>query len=189
MIGARVSPITKRNPEVTNDAHASPEPRLRVEPATADHLRALIAGPEQFRDAFGLTVVDGYLDFPEALGHSLNAIVNDGIDPAWGTHLYIHSADRALIGLGGFKGPVVDGTVEIGYGIAPEYRGAGYATEAARVLVERAQAAGVTTVTARTLAEPNASTRVLGRLGFTRTDTIEDPDDGPIWRWELPVRA
>jgi RimJ/RimL family protein N-acetyltransferase len=51
-------------------------------------------------------------------------------------------------------------------------------------MIERARAAGVTTVIAHTLAEPNASTRVLANLGFEHTQTIEDPEDGTIWRWE-----
>jgi RimJ/RimL family protein N-acetyltransferase len=160
------------------------DPRLRIEPATADRLRALITGPDAFRDAYGISVVDGYLEFPEALTASLGWIVDDGMDPAWATQLFVHDADNALIGLGGYKGPPTDGIVEIGYGVAPAYRGAGYATEAARLLVERARAAGVTTVIAHTLAEPNASTRVLERLGFVLAETIDDPDDGPIWRWE-----
>jgi len=171
-----------------NATTSTPPPRLLVEPATAEHLRALIAGPDAFRDAFGLDVVDGYLEFPEALTSSLSWVVEAGVDPKWGSHLFIQPDDRAVIGMGGYKGPPSDGTVEIGYGIAPDYRGAGYASEAARQLIERARATGVTTVLAHTLAEPNASTRVLGRLGFTKTETIEDPEDGPIWRWELPIR-
>jgi ribosomal-protein-alanine N-acetyltransferase len=170
-----------------NDERPATRQRLHIEPATADHLRALIAGAEAFRDAYGLTVVDGYLEFPEALQSSLTWIREDGVAPAWGTHLFIHADDQALIGLGGYKGPPSDGVVEIGYGIAPAYRGAGYATEAARVLIERARNAGVTKVIAHTLAEPNASTRVLGHHGFTRTATVEDPEVGTTWRWEKPL--
>ena len=42
---------------------------------------------------------------------------------------------------------------------------------------------------AHTLAQPSASTHVLERLGFTRTAEINDPDDGPIWHWQLPLRG
>jgi len=41
-------------------------------------------------------------------------------------------------------------------------------------------------VLARTLAEANPSTGVLTGLGFTRTTEL-DSEDGPIWRWELPL--
>jgi RimJ/RimL family protein N-acetyltransferase len=159
---------------------------LRIEPATAEQLSALIAGTDRFVGKYGITVVDGYLEFPEALTVSLDGI-QAGLDERWATHLFIHTEDRALIGLGGYKGPPTDGVVEIGYGIAPAYRGRGYATEAARVFVDRARSAGVTTVIAHTLAEPNASTRVLGHLGFTRTGTVDDPENGAIWRWEKPL--
>ncbi|ULE35579.1 N-acetyltransferase [Mycobacterium sp. IDR2000157661] len=46
---------------------------------------------------------------------------------------------------------------------------------------------GVRTVIANTLARDNPSTGVLRRLGFTRTHELVDPEDGPIWRWELPL--
>jgi len=160
-------------------------PAIAAEPATAEQLRALIDGPDRFREAFGLTVVDGYLEFPDALPFSLRWLEEDGVAPEWASYLFIHIEDRAVIGMGGYKGPPADGIVEIGYGIAPAYRRAGYAAAAARALIERAHAVGVTTVIAHTLAEPNPSTRVLGKLGFVQTDTIEDPEDGPIWRWEL----
>ena len=104
--------------------------------------------------------------------------LDGGADPAWNTYLFVHVADRALLGLGGFKGPPADGTVEIGYGIAPEYRHQGYATEGAELLIEIARAAGVTTVIAHTLPEPNFSTRVLAQLGFTQTSTDARPGRG-----------
>ena len=36
-----------------------------------------------------------------------------------------------------------------------------------------------------TLAELNASTTVLQRCGMTKVGELVDPDDGPIWRWEV----
>jgi RimJ/RimL family protein N-acetyltransferase len=35
-----------------------------------------------------------------------------------------------------------------------------------------------------------ASQRVLERAGFLRRpDQVVDPEDGPLWRWELALRA
>jgi ribosomal-protein-alanine N-acetyltransferase len=80
--------------------------------------------------------------------------------------------------------------VEIAYGIVPEFQGRGYATEVARALVTYAIESGlVRTVRAHTLASPNASTRVLKKCGFTFTGEVIEPDDGLVWRWELPVPA
>jgi len=64
----------------------------------------------------------------------------------------------------------------------------GIATAVVRELVERARRAGLRVVTAHTLAEENASTKVLQRCGFTRTAELIDPDEGPVWRWELQIR-
>ena len=39
-------------------------------------------------------------------------------------------------------------------------------------------------VIAHALAEVNPSTCVLGKTGFVRTSTQDDPDLGGVWRWE-----
>lgn len=55
-------------------------------------------------------------------------------------------------------------------------------------MVERARSAGVRVVLARTLAEPNPSTSVLAKCGFTRVGSVVDADLGvEVWRWELPT--
>lgn len=83
-----------------------------------------------------------------------------------------------------FKGPPVEGVVEIAYAIAPEHEGNGYATEAAEALTNFAFAQGVATVRAHTLPTPNASTRVLTKCAFLHVGDVVDPEDGPVWRWE-----
>jgi RimJ/RimL family protein N-acetyltransferase len=164
-----------------------PGAAVTVEVATPAHLRLLLGDVPGFESAYGLRVVPGYLEFDGALAHALAAL-EEGMPPQWATHLFIHAADRALIGIGGYTGPPDDGTVEIGYCLAPAYRGRGLATAAAAELVARARAAGVRSVQAHTLAVPNPSTGVLTALGFTRTAEI-DSEEGPLWRWELPLRA
>jgi [ribosomal protein S5]-alanine N-acetyltransferase len=158
---------------------------LTVEAATPAHLRLLLDDVPGFEKSYDLRVVPGYLEFDGALASSLDAL-EAGVPAQWWTHLFIHTADRALIGLGGYTGPPENGAVEIGYGIAPAYRGRGLATAAAAELIARAGAAGVHTVQAHTLAHGNPSTGVLTTLGFTRTAEI-DSEDGPIWRWELQL--
>jgi RimJ/RimL family protein N-acetyltransferase len=160
--------------------------RVELVPTTADHVRALIAGDDAFTARFGLGVSPGYLEFDGVLERFLEAL-DAGADPTWHSQLIVERNDRTLIGLGGFKGPPTDGRVEIGYGISPAYRHRGYATEAARLMVETARVAGVTTVVAHTRPEPSFSTQLLTTLGFTQTATVDDPDDGPVWRWELPL--
>jgi RimJ/RimL family protein N-acetyltransferase len=159
---------------------------LHVEPATVAHLELLDAGDDAFRAEFGWSVTDGYVEFPGVIEHAL-ATLRSGADPRWATYLIVHDTDAALIGIGGFKGAPVDGTVEIGYAIAPVYRKQGHATSAARAFVEIARADGVRTVVAHTLPEHNASTKVLTRCGFDHVGDAVDPDEGPVWRWDLAL--
>jgi hypothetical protein len=41
-------------------------------------------------------------------------------------------------------------------------------------------------VFAHTLVAESASASVLARCGFARVAEPIDPDEGPVWRWELP---
>lgn len=109
-------------------------------------------------------------------------------EPSPWTHGFtiLERRTNADVGSCAFKGPPdADGMVEIAYGIAPEYRGRGYAKEAARGLVEYARHAGVRVVRAHTLPENAASIRVLASCGFARIGEVIDPEDGLVVRWEL----
>ena len=126
------------------------------------------------------------------------------ISPAWlnlvasatGPDPWIHGfrivrkSDGQKVGSCGFKGPPTsDRIVEIAYGIDPEFQGRGYATAVAQAQTDYAFATGqVRLVCAHTSPEPNASTRVLTKCGFTHIGQVIDPDDGPVWRWEKHLR-
>jgi RimJ/RimL family protein N-acetyltransferase len=157
--------------------------RLTILPAAPEHLQSLVKGETTFTKLYD-RVAEGYIEFPGAL----EAILEELQTPdAWGTYLFIHREDRTLIGIGGYKGsPDEQGTVEIGYGIARDYRGKGYATEAAQALIGNAfNDQRVAVVIAHTLAETNASGTVLTKCGMRMTAELIDPEDGKIWRWEL----
>lgn len=148
-------------------------------------LEALVEGDAVFTERFGVPVVDGWVGFPEAVPFTLQS-VRDQPDQTWGTHLFF-ADDGALVGFGGWKGAPTDGTAELGYAVAPDRQGRGIATAVVGELVARGRAAGLATVVAHTLAEENASTAVLAKTGFTRVAEVDDPDDGPLWRWERPL--
>ena len=94
--------------------------------------------------------------------------------------------DGLHVGLGSFKGPPVDGIVEIAYAIAPKYQGKGYATAAARALAAHAFESGeVRTVRGHALPDGAASQRVLIKSGFSKVGEVVEPDDGLVWRFEL----
>ena len=98
----------------------------------------------------------------------------------------VHRASATRIGSSGYKGPPdSDGIVEISYGIDPDHRGKGYATEAAEALVSYALAdPRVRVVRAHTFEKANASTRVLTKCGFGYIGEVIEPEDGLVWRWE-----
>ena len=92
----------------------------------------------------------------------------------------IEGESKTVVGDIGFLGaPGADGSVEIGYSVIPDRRGRGYATEAARALVDWAlRQPEVTTVVAGCDNDNVPSIRTLERLGFVRTGEA----DGQV-RW------
>jgi ribosomal-protein-alanine N-acetyltransferase len=94
----------------------------------------------------------------------------------------IERETETVVGDIGFIGPPgVDATVEIGYSVIPDRRRRGYATEAARALVDWVlREPGVREVVAGCDNENVPSIRMLERLGFARTGET----NGQI-RWRL----
>src|SRR4051812_49965093 len=95
---------------------------IEVVPLPTEQAVTLLTEPDAFADRFGLTLVDGYLAFPEALEPTVTAL-EGGVDPAWFAHLVVEGTE--VVGLGGFTGPPTDGEGEIGYSVAPSRRGGG----------------------------------------------------------------
>lgn len=170
----------------------SVDPHIRLVPASVLLLNALNEDRAVFGELIGSPVPDGWPQFPEAIGFALERLrgVPDGNRP-WSMQLFIDDETDHLIGSGGFAAPPVERTVEIGYEVAPEFRGRGFGTAAARALVEHAVASGeVDHVIAHTLPESNPSTHVLVSLGFRKVAEQTDPEVGPVWEWSWDrVRA
>jgi RimJ/RimL family protein N-acetyltransferase len=103
----------------------------------------------------------------------------------------VHEHSGDAIGSCGFKAPPdTDGVVEIAYGLAPAHHSKGYATEAAAALVRFALAdPRVTVIRAHTVDDANASARVLVKCGFHPRGRVIDPEDGPVFRWEIECRT
>lgn len=168
-------------------------PHLTLLPYSPDQLLALIEQPERFEELAGFPVADGLRGLlrsddvsPDWLA-GLRASRGQAPNPWVYGFAVVHRDARIVIGNAGFKGPPDEaGMVEIAYGIAPEFQGRGFATEAAAALVRFAFASGlVRLIRAHTLPEHNASTRVLAKCGFHLVGEVVDPEDGPVWRWDL----
>lgn len=168
-------------------------PRVRLLAATEALLTALKGNRALFSELVGSPVPDGWPEFPEAIDFTLQHLrTASEADRSWSMQFFIDQATGRLLGSGGFAAPPAERTVEIGYEIAPEFRGRGFGTAAARALVEHAVASGeVDHVRAHTLPGPNPSTGVLVSLGFAHIDEHEDPEVGPVWewRWSRPLDA
>jgi ribosomal-protein-alanine N-acetyltransferase len=164
--------------------------RLRLIPCTREHLEILLSSEEQLAAHLGVSLADNWLIFPESIPYSLKMIDDNQRALVWGMHLVIHNAENKLIGCCGYKGaPNAAGMVEFGYSIAPSYENQGLATETARALITKAFADdSVRMVDAHTLAEWNASTKILQKCGLTKLGEVHDPEDGDIWHWRL-IRA
>jgi RimJ/RimL family protein N-acetyltransferase len=97
--------------------------------------------------------------------------------------------DDEVVGLCGHHGPPANGTIEIGYNVAPARQRLGYATRAIALLIEdAADREGIETVFAHTAPDNIASQRVLERNGFhSLGERISDGER--VIRWSRPARS
>ena len=165
---------------------------LRLIPCELEHFEAILTDQKQLERMLGVTVFDNWFDFPgvagiEAIRFSYEYLKANPDTLGWWTYLIVHVKDNVLIGQCGYKGEADEsGMVEIGYAIVQAYRRQGLATEAARGLIDHAfMHTRVKKVDAHTLAERNASVRVLEKAGMNFMEAVEDPDVGEIWYWSL----
>ncbi len=165
--------------------------RVEVVACDADHLAAALDQPASLAQRLAATMPEGLIDgeFRASFLFAREELLRRPEIFGWWTALFVLDEPRTVCGMGGFRGPPdAEGMVEIGYSVAPALRGRGLATAAARELLRIALAdERVRWVRAQTLAQPNASTRVLEKLGFTRVAELVDPSEhpDPIWRWRL----
>jgi RimJ/RimL family protein N-acetyltransferase len=164
---------------------------LQLIPYAPQHLLALYEGLDAFERCSGYRAAKGLAELYSSGAErpEWRARLETATEPdpwTWGFALVL-AGSGTVIGSAGFVGPPgAEGAVELAYGLAAEYRGKGYATEAAKALVGFAFASGqVRTVRAHTLPLTNSSTSVLTKCGFRRVEDIVDPVDGLVWRWEL----
>jgi ribosomal-protein-alanine N-acetyltransferase len=157
---------------------------VRLVPATIALLSAYLREPDEMAVLLATPLPEGWPEFPEAFPNTLKMLREHPEHAQWWMYLFLDSESGTLVGSGGFAGEPVDGTVEIGYEIAPAYRRRGYGSAAARALVEKALASGqVRSVIAHTLASDERSAGVLRRNNFVEIGRVSHPDDGDLVRW------
>lgn len=101
---------------------------------------------------------------------------------------YFVEQDGDLVGSAGFKGPPVNGIVELAYGTDEEYRNKGIGTKICKLMVDLSlKTDPLIKITARTFSAHNYSTRILQRNGFVCIGTVNDPEDGEVWEWLFSI--
>ena len=159
-------------------------------PATAELVRAALDGTgalgSGLRASVPPTWPPEYLD-TAAFQFTLERLQEGPGQEGWWLYFVVlpgAAGGRALIGSAGYKGPPsADGTVEVGYGIVSDHRRRGYATEAARGLIDHAfSLPAVRRVIAETLPDLIPSIGVLRRCGFRPAG---DAAEGSVLRFEI----
>ncbi len=167
--------------------------RLDLVAATLAHVEAELAAPERLADLLSAQVPPSWPpgEYDRSAMEFFRGRLREGgpgVEGWYGWYAVRRAAPgspAALVGAGGFLGPPSEeGVAELGYSVAPEHRGRGYATEMARALMRRALGApGVRRVIAHTSRSNPASIVVLERCGFRAA--AEDAATGRV-RFETP---
>jgi [ribosomal protein S5]-alanine N-acetyltransferase len=163
-------------------------PRLWLVNCDRELLRQLFQGDEALAAYLDVHVPEKWTEFGEpAFRWTDNALAKQPEAQPWYSYLSVLKAENKLIGSCGFTGPAREGRVEIGYEIAEIHRGQGLATEVVQALVRFAFSfPHMAAVRAHTLPEKNASNTILQKVGFTYIGDATDPEEGTVWRWEMP---
>ncbi|MES2881687.1 MAG: GNAT family protein [Bacteroidota bacterium] len=118
----------------------------------------------------------------ETIHQTIDFYKKVGFVPPWIG--YYAEEDGTLVAAAGFKGPPVNGTIEIAYGTFEEYQQQGFGTKVCKQLVDLSLTTDPSIqITARTLPEENPSTRILRKNNFELMGTVNDPEDGDVWEW------
>lgn len=144
--------------------------RLNIEIASDEEMHKLVEEQvdEEMKAAYG-EMLEGCLNHPD--------------QREWYAVWFIRLKSGETVGDYCFKGLLPDGSVEIGYGLLPEYWGKGYATEAVIAAVDWARKQpGVRQIEAETDPDNAASQRVLEKAGFIPNGI--NGEEGPRFVWD-----
>src|SRR5688500_15137217 len=156
--------------------------RLTLIPFTLELAEATMSNRDEVPKLLGLHVPLNWPqpDYAEIMPMIVEGRRKDPSSAEW-SRIIVHTVDQTVIGdIGFIEPPDGEGNVEFGYSIVPDYRGKGYATEAARAIIEWAfKQPGVKRVTANCLNDNYASIRVLEKTGMRQLEP-----QGDLLRWE-----
>jgi RimJ/RimL family protein N-acetyltransferase len=162
---------------------------------TPAFMEAILDGrTEEAEELLGITLPD---DEPgpavqRFFNHRIEQLRRDPSIQKWlARAIVLRHVGHAMVGNAGFHGqPGVNApghahALEIGYGIVPEYRGQGYATEAVTALLQWARGEGIDHFVASVAPDNEPSLAIIRKLGFVRTGEHMDDEDGLEHVFEL----
>ena len=102
---------------------------------------------------------------------------------------YLAKQNDEFVGICAFKGIPHDNKVEIAYFTFPGHEHNGYGNEMCRSLIEIARGIHPSIIiTAHTLREENASTRILRKNDFFFVGTAVDDEEGDVFEWHNEIK-
>ena len=148
-------------------------PPVQLLEMTGNLREAFRQGPGHLGHEAGLAVPEGWPEYPDLLSADPT--------PGWPLFLFVDAARKTILGSGGFLcAPDAKNEMQIGYEVAPAYRGQGIATEAMQqVLATRTSARPI----AVTLTETGPSVSVLRKLGFIGIGAHTPAGGATVWMW------
>ena len=158
-----------------------PTPRLRLRRSQPEDAEAISA----YRSDPAVHVHQGWRDTSAAyirdeIGQMLRR--TPGEPGGWIQFTVETEDEHTLVGDIGMRVDDEPGVVLVGYTIAPEYQGHGYATEAVGALVDYAfDTLGADVVRAYADAGNVASVRVGEKVGLLVVERYEEPEGGRVW--------
>ena len=150
-------------------------------------LQLLQTDMEKFCSLHGVQIGQNASTLLDVVAQTTKFMISTGGDPKWFGYLAVDNSTRKIVGTCAFKGaPTKEKRVEIAYFTFPEFEGKGYATAMASMLIQTVRSSPeVESVIAHTLPEPNASTKILQKVGMKLVGEVIDPEDGRVWRWSV----
>jgi ribosomal-protein-alanine N-acetyltransferase len=166
---------------------------IELVPMTPEFIAAALAGKrEAAAESLGIELPDEFPSEGEKgfLGLRLRQMREDERFRTWCPHAVVLGGQ--MIGHAGYHGPPGINSrddpdaVEFGYRIFPLYRGRGYATQAATMLMDLAEKrGGIRHFVLSVGPENEPSLAIVRKLGFVRTGERMDEEDGLELVFEL----
>ncbi len=165
--------------------------RVAVPIASPEEIDSVIVGDRtRFRELTGAEPPEPLIAPPETgdvLEFFRDAMLKDPAIRPWFFRWIVDHQTNRLVGSAGFGDhPDAEGVVLMGYSVYPEFERRGYATEAARALIDWAFLDDrVHAVRATILPQNIASCRVAIKAGMTFKRIVETDEDGLVELWEI----